>query len=163
VHCETQKNNCVGPAVQNKRRGMLTYGAVLLHDNARSCTAARTRALLEHFNWEFLITLLTALISLRATTACLSTWRTGCDHSTSTKWGVGGRCKTGLSSQVADFFDTGIQKLIPNTTSVSVPAVTTLRSCLSMYVFFTYNFFSHCLFCWQLTGGFFPNKVKLSL
>jgi hypothetical protein len=31
---------------------MLTYGVVLLHDNARSHTAARTRALVEHFNWE---------------------------------------------------------------------------------------------------------------
>jgi histone-lysine N-methyltransferase SETMAR len=32
--------------------GMLTYGVVLLHDNARPHTAARTRALLEHFHWE---------------------------------------------------------------------------------------------------------------
>jgi hypothetical protein len=33
---------------------MLTYGVVLLHDSARShtSTAARTRALLEHFSWE---------------------------------------------------------------------------------------------------------------
>jgi transposase len=32
---------------------MLTYGVVLLHDNARLHTGARTRALLEHFNGEF--------------------------------------------------------------------------------------------------------------
>jgi histone-lysine N-methyltransferase SETMAR len=31
---------------------MLTSGVVLLHDNAWPHTAARTRALLEHFNWE---------------------------------------------------------------------------------------------------------------
>jgi hypothetical protein len=31
---------------------MLTSGVVLLHDSARPHTAARTRALLEHFNWE---------------------------------------------------------------------------------------------------------------
>jgi transposase len=31
---------------------MLTSGVVLLHDNAHPHTAARTRALLEHFNWE---------------------------------------------------------------------------------------------------------------
>jgi hypothetical protein len=31
---------------------MLTYGVVLLHDNARPHTAASTRALLEHSNWE---------------------------------------------------------------------------------------------------------------
>jgi histone-lysine N-methyltransferase SETMAR len=31
---------------------MLTYGVVLLHDDECPHTAARTRALLEHFNWE---------------------------------------------------------------------------------------------------------------
>jgi hypothetical protein len=39
-------------AIPNKRRGMLTSGVVLLHVNARTHTVARTRALLEHFNWE---------------------------------------------------------------------------------------------------------------
>jgi transposase len=33
---------------------MLTSGVVVLHDNARLHTAACTRALLEHFNWELL-------------------------------------------------------------------------------------------------------------
>jgi transposase len=32
--------------------GILTSGVVLLHDNTGPHTAARTRALLEHFNWE---------------------------------------------------------------------------------------------------------------
>jgi transposase len=32
---------------------MLICGVVLLHNNARPHTAARTRALLEYFNWEF--------------------------------------------------------------------------------------------------------------
>jgi transposase len=31
---------------------MLTYGVVFLHDNARSHGVARTRTLLDHFNWE---------------------------------------------------------------------------------------------------------------
>jgi hypothetical protein len=31
---------------------MLTSGVVLLHDNVRLHTDARTRVLLEHFNWE---------------------------------------------------------------------------------------------------------------
>jgi transposase len=31
---------------------MLTYGVLLLHDNERLHRAVRTRALLEHFNWE---------------------------------------------------------------------------------------------------------------
>jgi histone-lysine N-methyltransferase SETMAR len=40
-------------AIQNKRRGMLTSGVVLLHGNERQYTAPCTRALPEHFNWEF--------------------------------------------------------------------------------------------------------------
>jgi hypothetical protein len=39
-------------AIQIKRHGMLTYGVVLLHVIVRPHTAAGTRALLEHFNWE---------------------------------------------------------------------------------------------------------------
>jgi hypothetical protein len=35
-----------------KRHEMLTYGVVQLYDNSRPHTAARTGALLEHFNWE---------------------------------------------------------------------------------------------------------------
>jgi hypothetical protein len=55
--------------------------------------------------------------------------------------------KTWLSSQMADFFDSGIQSLFPDMISASITAVTTLRSSLSMYVCFVYNdFFSHCLF-----------------
>jgi hypothetical protein len=50
VCCETLKELCRD--IQNKRCGMLTHGVVLLHDNARPNTAAHTRALVEHFNWE---------------------------------------------------------------------------------------------------------------
>jgi hypothetical protein len=46
VYCETLKN-CA--AIQNKRRGMLTYGVVLLHDNACPHTSAPTWALLHWF------------------------------------------------------------------------------------------------------------------
>jgi hypothetical protein len=41
-------------AIQNKRRGMLTYGAVLHHKNTHPQTPARSRTVLEHFNWELL-------------------------------------------------------------------------------------------------------------
>jgi hypothetical protein len=51
-------------AIQNKRRGMLTHGVVLLHDNVHPHTAARTRALLEHFIWELCDHPPSALISL---------------------------------------------------------------------------------------------------
>jgi hypothetical protein len=50
VYCVTQKE--LHKAIQVKRRGMMTYGLVLLHDNARPHTAALTRALLQHLNRE---------------------------------------------------------------------------------------------------------------
>jgi histone-lysine N-methyltransferase SETMAR len=50
VYCETL--NKLRRSIQSKRRGMLTKGVVLLHDNARPHTAARTKALLQQFNWE---------------------------------------------------------------------------------------------------------------
>lgn len=39
-------------AIQNKRRGMLSSGFVLLHDNARPHTANATKNLLQRFGWE---------------------------------------------------------------------------------------------------------------
>jgi hypothetical protein len=52
--------------------------------------------------------------------------------------------KTWLSSQAADFFDTGIQKLI----SQYDKCFNSSGDCVVTYVFFVYNkFFSHCLFC----------------
>jgi histone-lysine N-methyltransferase SETMAR len=50
VYCETLEE--LYRVIRNKRRGMLTPVVLILHDNARPHTAARTRALLEHFNWE---------------------------------------------------------------------------------------------------------------
>ncbi|KAJ4425610.1 hypothetical protein ANN_27806 [Periplaneta americana] len=49
-YCETLRK--LRRAIQNKRRGMLSRGVVLLHDNARPHTAASTRELLDHFGWE---------------------------------------------------------------------------------------------------------------
>jgi hypothetical protein len=50
AYCETVE--AVRRAIHNKGCGMVTCGIMLLHDNAYAYTAARTRALLEHFNWE---------------------------------------------------------------------------------------------------------------
>ncbi|KAJ4426673.1 hypothetical protein ANN_26471 [Periplaneta americana] len=49
-YCETLRK--LRRAIQNKRRGMLSRGVVLLHDNARPHTAASTRELLDQFGWE---------------------------------------------------------------------------------------------------------------
>jgi hypothetical protein len=48
----TKKKLC--GASPNKRGEMLTFCIVILHDNARPHTAARTQALLDHFTLELL-------------------------------------------------------------------------------------------------------------
>jgi histone-lysine N-methyltransferase SETMAR len=50
VYCETLKK--LRRAIQNKRRGLLTHGVVLLHDNTRPHTAAQTQYLIKTFGWE---------------------------------------------------------------------------------------------------------------
>ncbi|GFV05067.1 histone-lysine N-methyltransferase SETMAR [Trichonephila clavipes] len=52
AYCQTLKR--LRRAIQNKRRGMLTNGVRLLHDNARLHTALVTKALLKEFKWEVL-------------------------------------------------------------------------------------------------------------
>jgi histone-lysine N-methyltransferase SETMAR len=113
LYCEALKN-CVGPEIQNKRHGMLTSGVVLLHDNACPHEAGRTRALLEHFNWELLDhppyspDLTSSYYHLFT---YLKNWLRSESFSNNEELMEG--VKTWLSSQAALFFDTGIQKLIP--------------------------------------------------
>ncbi|GFV96523.1 histone-lysine N-methyltransferase SETMAR [Trichonephila clavipes] len=52
AYCQTLKR--FQRAIKNKRRGMLTNGVSLLHDNARLLTALVTKALLKQFKWEVL-------------------------------------------------------------------------------------------------------------
>lgn len=49
-YCETLRK--LKRAIQNKRRGMLSNGIVLLHDNARPHTANDTQTLVRQFRWE---------------------------------------------------------------------------------------------------------------
>lgn len=49
-YCETLRR--LRRAIQNKRRGMLTSGIVLIHDNARPHTARVTQRLLQQFQWD---------------------------------------------------------------------------------------------------------------
>ncbi|GBN47187.1 hypothetical protein AVEN_167506-1, partial [Araneus ventricosus] len=46
-YCETLRK--IRRAIQNRRRGMLSGGIVLLHDNARPHTAVETQELLDQF------------------------------------------------------------------------------------------------------------------
>jgi hypothetical protein len=50
VYCETVSK--LWRAIQNKRRGLFSSGVLLLCDNARPHTAARTRQLLEQLQWK---------------------------------------------------------------------------------------------------------------
>ncbi|GBL89351.1 hypothetical protein AVEN_225873-1 [Araneus ventricosus] len=52
AYCQTLRK--LRRAIQNKRRGMLTEGILLLLDNARPHTAAQTRALFDSFGWKAL-------------------------------------------------------------------------------------------------------------
>jgi hypothetical protein len=117
---------------------MLTSGVVLLDDNAHLHTAAGTRALPEHFNWE-LFAHPPYSPDLAPSVYYLFAYlknRLGSQRFNNNEELMEG-FKTWLSSQAADFCDTGIQKLIPHTTNSSVPAVTTLRSSRSVYVSFS--------------------------
>jgi hypothetical protein len=113
---QNTKKNCVGPPIQKERHGMLTYGVrvLLLHDNLRPHTAARTRALLEHFNWALFDHIphsLNLAPSDHHLFNYLKNWL-GPWHFNSNEE-LMEDIKTWLSSQATDFFDTGTQKCIP--------------------------------------------------
>jgi len=62
ILCRVYRDNVMGEtlnklrkSIQNKWRGMLTKGVVLLHDKARPHTAARTNALMNFFDWEIFV------------------------------------------------------------------------------------------------------------
>ena len=50
VYCGTLKK--LRRAIQNKRRGMLSWGVVMIHENAHAHTAAATQNLITKFGWE---------------------------------------------------------------------------------------------------------------
>jgi hypothetical protein len=131
-------------AIEKRIHGMLISGVVLLHENAPPHTAACSGALMEHFSRE--------LFDHPPYSPDLAS--NGCRLFTYLKNWLGSQrfsdneelmegVKMWLSSQAADFFDTGIQTLFPDTTNASIPAVTTLRSRIFVYS----TIFSHCLFC----------------
>jgi histone-lysine N-methyltransferase SETMAR len=50
VYCDTLKK--LRRAMQNKRRGMLSRGLVMLHDNSHTHTVTATQVLIATFGWE---------------------------------------------------------------------------------------------------------------
>jgi hypothetical protein len=160
LYCETPKKP--HRSIQKRKRGMLTYCVVLLHDNARPHTTARTRALPEHFNLELFDHPLTALISLRATTTCLPIWRTCQDHRASkvmrSYWKVS---KRGWAHRRQTSLTQAYKNLFPDM-SASIPAVTTLRSSVSMSVFL-YIFFISLLVLLTVHRVYFPNSSHINI
>ena len=52
VYCDTLQR--LRRAIQNKCRGLLSFGVVLLHDKVRPHTACQTTALLQQFRWDIM-------------------------------------------------------------------------------------------------------------
>jgi hypothetical protein len=93
---------------------MLTFGVVLLHDNVLPHTAALTPAPLQHFNWEFFghpPYCPDLFPSDNHLFTYLKNWLESQRFNNDEELMEG--VKTWLNSQAADFFDRGIQKLIP--------------------------------------------------
>jgi hypothetical protein len=143
VYWKTQK---LCRVTQNTGRGMLTSGVVLRHDIVRphTSTAARAWSLLEHFNWE-LFDIPPYSPDLAPSDyylfTHLSNW-SGSQRFNNNEELMEG-FKMWLSSQAADFSDTNIKNSFPDTTNVSFPAVTTLKSSLNMWALSYILIFSH--------------------
>jgi hypothetical protein len=136
VYCETLKN-CVGPAIQNILCCLsMTVSIRIELLMLEHCCSHFNQGLFDHPPHS-------PDLSLRYhhLFKYLKKWLLSQHFNNNEELMEG--VETWLSRQAADFFDTGIQNLF-DTTSASVLAVNTLRSSLSMYVFFVYNkiFFS---------------------
>jgi hypothetical protein len=141
------KHKMLRKAILNVRCGLLTFGVVLLYDNARPHTALRSQTLPKYLNCE-VFDYPPYCPDLAPSDYRLFTCLKNC---------LGSQCfnnneelmkgfKILLSSQAEDFFDTHIQKLIPRYNAL-IPGITTVRSGLSMYVIFVYNIYFSRLFC----------------
>jgi hypothetical protein len=124
---------------------MLTYGLMLLHENARPHTAALPRALLEYLNWELFDRPPYSPHSTPSDSH-LFTWLQ------SQRFNNDAWCQNvgELTGGRQTYLTQAHKHLFPDT-SVSVPAVTMLRSSLSVYVFF-YIIFLFSLIAFLLTA-----------
>ncbi|GFX26113.1 histone-lysine N-methyltransferase SETMAR [Trichonephila clavipes] len=101
-------------AIQNKKRGMLSAGVVLLHDNARPHTANRTQYLITSFGWKQLDH---PPYSLDLAPSDYHLFMHLKKHLVGQRHSDDDEAKTTvkqwLSNQAASFFDDVIQKLVP--------------------------------------------------
>lgn len=111
-YCETLRK--LRRAIQNKRRGMLTNGIVLIHDNARPHTANKTRQLLQDFSWsqfdhppyspDLAPSDFHLFLHLKTFLGA---------HKFNNDDQLKERVTTWLTTQAATFYEEGIQKLVP--------------------------------------------------
>lgn len=81
VYCQTLLHR-LWKTAQNKRRGMLTSGVVLIHGNTQPHSAALTQQLLAQFNGMLSIIHNTAQIWCRVFFTCFKRWRYVWENST---------------------------------------------------------------------------------
>jgi hypothetical protein len=103
---------------------------MLPHGNARKHSAASIRAMLEHFNWELFDHLPYSPDLAPSDYHLFTLLKEWC-----------GPLRLNNNEELMEGIKTWL------ISQASIPAVTTLRSSLNMYVFFAYkNIFCHCLF-----------------
>jgi len=99
--------------IQNKRRGMLSRGVYLLHDNARPHSAHVTTVFLEDFKWDILDH---PPYSPDLVPSDFHLFLHLKKHLAGKKFDDDDEVQevtTWFKEQVADFYDSGIQKLVP--------------------------------------------------
>ena len=112
VYCGTLKK--LRRAIQNKRRGLLSRGVVMIHENACPHTAAATQNLFTTFGWEqfdhphFSPDLAPSDFHLFLHLKSFLAGRRFHDDNE-----VKEAVTTSFASQAASFYDEGIQKLVP--------------------------------------------------
>lgn len=111
TYCDTLSK--LRRAIQNKRRGMLTTGVILLHDNARPHVANRTQDLIRKFGWEQFEH---PPYSPDLAPSDFHMFLQLKKHLGGVRHDDDNEVKTAvldfLSSQAAEFYDSGIQKLV---------------------------------------------------
>jgi transposase len=143
VYCKTLKKLC-------RAMGLLTSRVVLLCDNAYPHTAAHTWALLKHFIWKLFYHPpyspdLTPSDYHLFTCAYLKNCSGSQRYNNNEELMEG--VKVWLSSQAADFFDTGIHTHIPWYAKCLSPSDDYVEKLVKYVHIFVYNnFFSRCLF-----------------
>ena len=96
-------------AIQNDRRGMLSRGVCLLHDNARPHSAHVTTALLEKFKWDILDHPPYSPVLASSDFHLFLHLKKKFDDDDE----VQDEVITWFKEHAADFYDSGIQKLVP--------------------------------------------------